>query len=58
MDGNPFYWFSIFEDLKYGAVCNAVTSGLRKAGFGPSQQKAFYWQESEVPITICYLARI
>lgn len=18
---NPFYWFSIFEDLKYGAVC-------------------------------------
>lgn len=47
--------------LKTWSMVLCVTlllQGLEKAGFGPSQQKAFYWQESEVLITICYLARI
>lgn len=51
-----FIGLAFFEELKYGVVC--VTMYNSRVGFGPSQQKAFYWQESEVLITICYQAGI
>lgn len=35
-----------------------ATLRWRVAGFATSQQRAFYWQRSEVLIAICYLARI
>lgn len=55
----PFYWFSIFEVLKYGGVCVTLCYiGAENGWLWPQSAKKLFTGRRVMLITICYLAGI